>query len=102
MRIIKTSKLIEFFGEYSDAKEGLLIWKSLMESRTYKTLHDLRETVNSVDLVGKYHIFNIKGNAYRLIVAIHYNTGMVFIRDFQPHAEYSKKSYQAKIEKGKL
>ena len=73
-----------------------------MESRTFNTLHDLRKTINSVDLVGKYHIFNIKGNDYRLITAIHYNTKMVFVRDFQSHAEYSKKNYQSKIEKGKL
>jgi mRNA interferase HigB len=53
-------------------------------------------------MVGKYHIFNIKGNDYRLITAVHYNTGLIFIRDFQSHAEYSKKSYQAKIDRGRL
>ena len=87
MRIIKTSKLKEFFTKYAEVKEALIIWQGLMESRNYSTLHDLRETVNSVDLVGKYHIFNIKGNDYRLLVAIHYNTSMVFIRDFKSHAE---------------
>ena len=35
-------------------------------------------------------IFNIKGNTYRLITAIHYNTRIVFIRDYMTHAEYSK------------
>lgn len=102
MRILKTSSLGEFIGKYSDAKEGLLVWKKLVESRDFKTLHDLRQTINSVDMVGKYHIFNIKGNDYRLITAVHYNTSLIFIRDFQSHANYSKKSYQTKIDDGRL
>ncbi len=102
MRIIKTSRIGDFIHDHADAKEGLLVWKKLVEARNFNSLHDLRQTINSVDLVGKYHIFNIKGNDYRLVTAVHYNTGLIFIRDFQSHAEYSKKSYQAKIERGKL
>lgn len=102
MRIIKTSRLGELIESHADAKEGLLVWKKLVESRNFKTLYDLRQTINSVDMVGKYHIFNIKGNDYRLVTAVHYNTGLIYIRDFQSHAEYSKKSYQAKIDGGKL
>ena len=102
MRVIKTSRIVEFIKKHADAKDGILVWKKLIESRNFKTLHNLRQTINSEDMVGKYHIFNIKGNDYRLITAVHYNTGLVFIRDFQPHAEYSKKSYQTKINDGKL
>ncbi|MBF0199413.1 MAG: type II toxin-antitoxin system HigB family toxin [Planctomycetes bacterium] len=102
MRIIKTSRLGEFIKNHPDAKEGLLVWKKLVESRDFKTLHDLSQTINSVDMAGKYHIFNIKGNDYRLITAVHYNTGLIFIRDFQSHAKYSKQSYQSKIDGGKL
>jgi mRNA interferase HigB len=35
-------------------------------------------------------VFNIKGNRYRLIVKIHYNTGTVFIRFIGTHADYDK------------
>lgn len=35
-------------------------------------------------------VFNIKGNAYRLIVNIHYNTGIVFIRFVGIHADDDK------------
>jgi mRNA interferase HigB len=33
-------------------------------------------------------VFNIKGNDYRLIVAVHYNRGMMYIRFVGTHAEY--------------
>jgi mRNA interferase HigB len=35
-------------------------------------------------------VFNIKGNDYRLIVAVHYNRGMMYIRFVGTHAEYNK------------
>ena len=45
----------------------------------------------SADVIpGNRIVFNIKGNEYRLIVKIHYNTGIVFIRFVGTHAEYDK------------
>lgn len=41
-------------------------------------------------LPGNRMVFNIKGNRYRLIVKIHYNTGTVFIRFIGTHADYDK------------
>jgi mRNA interferase HigB len=34
--------------------------------------------------------FNIRGNDYRLITAIHYNLGKVFVLRFMTHAKYDK------------
>ncbi|MFZ2162066.1 MAG: type II toxin-antitoxin system HigB family toxin [Sideroxyarcus sp.] len=33
-------------------------------------------------------MFNIKGNDYRLIVAVHFNRGMMYIRFIGTHSEY--------------
>jgi len=35
-------------------------------------------------------VVDIKGNTYRLIVVVHYNRGMVYIRFVGTHAEYEK------------
>ena len=42
-------------------------------------------------------VFNLCGNHYRLIVAIHYNTQLVFILRFFTHAEYDKDAWKASL-----
>lgn len=39
-------------------------------------------------------VFNIGGNKYRLIVAIHYNRGLIYVLRFFTHAEYSKNAWK--------
>ena len=42
-------------------------------------------------------IFNISGNAFRLITAIHYDTGKVFVLDFLSHANYDKEHWKTRL-----
>jgi mRNA interferase HigB len=35
-------------------------------------------------------VFNIAGNLYRLVAAVHYSSGIVFIRFVGTHAEYDR------------
>jgi mRNA interferase HigB len=42
-------------------------------------------------------VFNIKGGRYRLIVAIHFNRGMVFILRFLTHAEYDTDQWKGQL-----
>ena len=103
MRVITPSKIKIYIKDHPTAKSHLHSWLQLMRSNDFESLQELRKTFsNSVDHVGSYHIFNICGNNDRLITACHYNTNRVYIRDFQTHAEYSKKAYQSNIKKGEL
>ncbi len=43
-----------------------------------------------VDQYKQFVIFDVGGNKYRLIVAIHYNTGRVYVRNVLTHAEYDR------------
>jgi len=35
-------------------------------------------------------VFNIKGNDYRLVVAVHYNRRMMFVQFIGTHREYDR------------
>lgn len=100
MRIISKKALQNYWQKFADAKIALLAWHTKISPGHYKNLHELRKTFPAADAVGKYTIFDIGGNKYRLITAIHYNTQMVFIREFWTHAQYSKE--QIKLQKGDL
>ncbi len=51
---------------------------------------EVRQILPHADAVGDKTVFNIKGNAYRLITAIHYNRGIIYVREVLTHAEYNR------------
>lgn len=43
---------------------------------------------NHVDKVNDYVVFDIAGNHFRIVAAIHFNTQMLFVRHVFTHREY--------------
>jgi mRNA interferase HigB len=50
----------------------------------------LKRAFNATDKAGEYYVFDIGGNKYRLIAAIHFNTQKLFVREVLTHKEYNK------------
>ena len=95
MRIITRKRLREFGKKYPDAAEPLQKWHRLLRAAEWENLQDLRRVYPHADTVtvgsGKtVTVFNICGNKYRLIAAIHYNRQRVYALRLLTHAEYSK------------
>lgn len=42
-------------------------------------------------------VFNIGGNKYRLIAAIHFNRQIIFVLRFLTHAEYDKNIWKEQL-----
>ncbi len=55
---------------------------------------DVRWHFPSADGAGGYTIFNVKGNAYRLITEIYYEPRVVLIRAVLTHADYDKEGWE--------
>jgi mRNA interferase HigB len=47
-----------------------------------------------LESVSNFTVFNIKGNKYRLIVAIDYGTQQIYYKNFLTHAEYDKEEWK--------
>lgn len=91
MRIIAKKTLREFWKEHANAEEPLKAWYQETEESIWSESNDIKKRYPSADIIpGNRVVFNIKGNTYRLIVKIHYNTSIVFIRFVGTHAEYDK------------
>lgn len=102
MRVISKRKIREYLLEDSKAELPFAEWYYRMRACTAKNFNELKKFFNSIDVVGKYTIFDIAGNHYRLIAAIHYSSQSCYIRQIWRHAEYSKKTNQDKLNKGDL
>jgi len=91
MHIITRQKLIACWTEHPDAENALKAWFKEAERAQWKSPADIKARYPSADfLPGNRVVFNIKGNHYRLIVKIHYNTEIVYIRFVNTHEEYNK------------
>jgi mRNA interferase HigB len=91
MRIMTRRTLREFWERHADAQEPLRAWMMDAERATWKSPEDIKRVyANASILPGNRVIFNIKGNAYRLIGHVNYPTGFVNIRFVGTHAEYDK------------
>ncbi len=91
MRIIAVKRLREFWESHADAEHALKSWYKEATDTRWNEPNDVKRRHPSADIIpGNRIVFNIKGNTYRLIVKIHYNTGIVFIRFVGTHAEYDK------------
>ena len=99
MRIIKHSALVSYWRRNPPARSGLETWYAVVKGRLWSSIVDVRVQFPHADAVrvrsGKtVTVFNIAGNRYRLITAIHYNRELVFTLLVLTHAEYSKGSWK--------
>lgn len=90
MHVISRKKLLEAAKKHGDLGEPLDVWYRITKRAEWKNLVDVRRVFPTADAVGKFTVFNIKGNAYRLITEINYPTRRIFLRHVLTHAEYSK------------
>lgn len=99
MRLIKRTTLREYGRRFPKAVGPLDRWSRLTCSAAWNSLTDTRKTFPNADQVkvrsGRtVTVFNIGGNDFRLITAIHYNHRLVFVLNFLTHAEYSKDNWK--------
>jgi mRNA interferase HigB len=95
MRMISRKRLREFAERHADAAEPLEKWYRLFREARWEDLQDVRRVYPHADTVkvrsgNTVTVFNIRGNKYRLIAAIHYNRQRVYVLRLLRHAEYSK------------
>jgi mRNA interferase HigB len=90
MHIITHKRIREFVAKYPDSQSSLETWYQIVSQTNYESFSQLRQHFGSADYVGGLVIFNISGNKYRLITAIHFNRKKVYIRAILTHPEYDK------------
>ena len=91
MHVISRPTLIAFWSKHSDAEQSLKAWHAEAAHSAWTCPNDIRQRYRSVDFLPDHRVvFNIKGDRYRLVVRINYDSGTVFICFVGTHAEYDR------------
>jgi len=100
MHIVTVKHIKEAGVQHQETANELAAWVKIVESVTWASFLDVRNTFLDADSVDGYVVFNIRHNRYRLITIIHYararngklTMGHVYIRSVLTHREYDNKS----------
>ena len=94
MRVISRRTLLSFAEKHKDAAVALEKWRKMAEKAKWQNPEDLKKQFAAVDIVGKFTVFDIKGNQYRLIVDIQYQKQIIFIKYVLTHKEYDRDKWK--------
>ena len=95
VRIISRSTLTRFLKrleghkDHRALKSALDSWFQEVRQADWKNPSEIRASYARASFIGPDRVvFNIKGNSYRLVVAVDYGRGTVFIKWLGTHQEY--------------
>ena len=91
MRILAISALRGFWKKHPDAEIPLRSWYAVASRAVWRSPTAVKASYRNASIIANNRVvFNIKGNDYRLITAVHYNRRLMFIRFVGTHREYDK------------
>jgi len=91
MRIIARKALVDFYERKPESKASLESWYQEVKRAVWKSPIDVFSQFPKARSVSKDRvIFKILGNRYRLIVRIHYESEIIYIRFVGTHSDYDR------------
>ena len=91
MNIISKRTLVQFYEKHTQAKTPLEVWHQDAKKAEWKTPDDIKKVYSSASFLEDNRVvFNIKGNAYRLVVHVDYLRKIVRVKFIGTHSEYDK------------
>lgn len=90
MHVISRKALVDFWKIHPPAQGPMAAWFKVMENAVCANFAAVRAIFNSADKVGRYTVFNVGGQGYRVVTAIHFNRQKLYIRYVFTHAEYDR------------
>lgn len=90
MRIVAIKVLRDFWLRHPDAKSHLEAWIDEVRKAQWQQPADIKAAYRNASILkNRRVVFNIKGNDYRLIVAVAYRFGAVYVKFIGTHTDYN-------------
>jgi len=89
MRVIALKHIRDFCVRHPLAAQALKAWLQEARIASWKTPQEIKQRYSSASFLGRNRVvFNIKGNEYRLVVAVAYQLEAVYVKFIGTHAQY--------------
>lgn len=89
MRVIAIKTLRDFWATHPDSEQPLLAWFDEASKAVWTQPADIKAQYASASILkNRRVVFNIKGNDYRLIVAVAYKLGVAYVKFIGTHKQY--------------
>jgi mRNA interferase HigB len=91
MRVIALRNIHEFCTRHPSAAPALKAWTEEARNASWKTPQEIKKRYASASFIGRNRVvFNIKGNEFRLVVAVAYRFEAVYIKFIGTHSQYDR------------
>jgi mRNA interferase HigB len=91
MRIVARRALREFWIRHPETEQALRAWYHDVQGADWRSPADIKRVYANASILSENRVvFNIKGNRYRLVAAIHYGYQICYIRFVGTHREYDR------------
>lgn len=93
MRVISVKKIKDFWesANHRDAEQSLKSWYHEAKQAKWRHSGDIKKKYGNASILNNSRVvFNIKGNQYRLVVAVKYEFQIIFIRFIGAHKDYDR------------
>ena len=89
MRIVATSQLKKFWQKHPDSKQSFLCWIDEARQANRQTPADIKAQFRNASVLKSSRVvFNIKGNDFRLVIAVAYRYSALYIKFVGTHKQY--------------
>lgn len=89
MNIITRRTILLYINQYPLAKNSLSGWVKEFQKASFNNFNELKAVYQNASLIANNRvIFNIKGNAFRLIISINFKAQAAYVIWFGTHSEY--------------
>ena len=81
--------MVDFWRRHRETEQPLRDWLSIVRRADWSSMADVKAVFARASIINRERVvFDILGGNYRLVVAIKFSAGIVFIKFIGTHAEY--------------
>lgn len=89
MSVVALPTLRDFWTKHPAAEQAIKAWLDEAKQANWQRPSDIKQTYRSASILkNRRVVFNIKGNDFRLVVAVAFQLGVVYVKFVGTHAQY--------------